>query len=825
MVEAVDTPPPPGSPVKEFPETEPPDTGPLTTTLPRRAIVFPPSPKPSEPPDTVGNNRISTASYCTHQVCLVVVIGKVLEKIRVKWAFVDKVRLKWKIDELGVILNLMGQMDILHSNILHVFSSYQHTFPLLFRESLSRNPLSSVIGHAYTMQYKLGQCCSLMGQTQDNFCCLKEVVIWAGIDLLGFNSDWAISKGGGKLKLRGKDYISALHYGKKVRSSTEHLSKANAEETSLLFKFMPKVRNLDHFSKPHLTANKEYYKFVLNHTNDPCELSTNSLMIRMDDQDALIICGEGVERSSNTEILLRGENVLMLINKESRERIMNKRIFFRASLASKDGRMEVMKFNLDWPVVVMLSFVIGLACCDVKNVEMEASPATNAFLNMYSCIQHMAAKVLTFLVIRFGNCYLILEGEYSFSPTSMESIEVLYVIATSLRNDLEASFSYSPRLANEIMLSCRKKIATLNNQNRKKEVTTLMCTLQFENCTLKDIVNDGVVMFLEIAEETIFDILDVANEFVLVSMFNVFDIWKDVLVTVLVDIHMKQGNVSCARGIIVWKALIGMYGKKGECEYAFEIISLLYSSLLTRQWDPGKFNVLMSVAAYEFCRRIAFISHGDGIHIVAQPYDHAWWNTMIWGYGIQGNLVLSFIVMSWHSSFLVREQDSLEGNFPMVVVAVNKVCWGMLSTFYGLHNFVFDRGKTRRMGIDVRYHKWDTIKGTLQVIKLRLFSELMSQVEVCQQGNYMGQIGKDICSLNKSIPSLFSNNLMSLIVVRRAMVITSNLEDKVDNKGAALIGTQLRMVGQNSDTGKYSKERELGDMASSQVCYKRRKER
>jgi hypothetical protein len=38
-------------------------------------------------------------------------------------------------------------------------------------------------------------------------------------------------------------------------------------------------------------------------------------------------------------------------------------------------------------------------------------------------------------------------------------------------------------------------------------------------------------------------------------------------------------------------------------------------------------------------------------------------------------------------------------------------------------------------------------------------------------------------------------------------------------------GTQLRMVGQNSDTGKYSKERELGDVASSQVCYKRRKER
>jgi hypothetical protein len=47
----------------------------------------------------------------------------------------------------------------------------------------------------------------------------------------------------------------------------------------------------------------------------------------------------------------------------------------------------------------------------------------------------------------------------------------------------------------------------------------------------------------------------------------------------------------------------------------------------------------------------------------------------------------------------------------------------------------------------------------------------------------------------------------------------------------ALIGSQLRIVGQNNDTGKYLKERELGDVAKgvvvgcSQVGYRRMKER
>jgi hypothetical protein len=78
---------------------------------------------------------------------------------------------------------------------------------------------------------------------------------------------------------------------------------------------------------------KENYNFVINPTNGSCELSTNSLIVGMNGHDALIICGEGVDRSSNNKILLRGENILILINKESRERIMNRRHSSQVALA------------------------------------------------------------------------------------------------------------------------------------------------------------------------------------------------------------------------------------------------------------------------------------------------------------------------------------------------------------------------------------------------------------------------------------------------------------------------------------------------------------
>ncbi|PNY15190.1 mitochondrial GTPase 1-like protein [Trifolium pratense] len=152
---------------------------------------------------------------------------------------------------------------------------------------------------------------------------------------------------------------------------------------------------------------------------------------------------------------------------------------------------------------------------------------------------------------------------------------------------------------------------------------------------------------------------------------------------------------------------------------------LLYSSVLRIAWDPGKFNVFMSKAAYDFCWRIFFISHGACIHIVVEPYDLALWHTVIWGYVSERNFVLPFNMMSWDSSFLVKENYSIEFKFPMVVAADNGVCWRMFFIFYGLLNFVFDRGKVGWMQISTLRTKlflrrWELIETWIKRWALKL---------------------------------------------------------------------------------------------------------
>ncbi|MCI03982.1 hypothetical protein A2U01_0025024, partial [Trifolium medium] len=70
------------------------------------------------------------------------------------------------------------------------------------------------------------------------------------------------------------------------------------------------------------------------------------------------------------------------------------------------------------------------------------------------------------------------------------------------------------------------------------------------------------------------------------------------------------------------------------------------------------------------------------------------------------------------------------------------------------------------------------------------------------------------------IKSIWVLLMLGHLVARRVIEIIPNLEDKVVYKRVALIGSQLRMVGQNSDTGKYSKVRELGDVAKGVVVAK-----
>jgi hypothetical protein len=152
-------------------------------------------------------------------------------------------------------------------------------------------------------------------------------------------------------------------------------------------------------------------------------------------------------------------------------------------------------------------------------------------------------------------------------------------------------------------------------------------------------------------------------------------------------------DVVISASLFVRNVAIIIRWRKLRLDLAKWKILLLYSSVLRIAWDPGKSNVCLSKAAYEFYWRFVFISHGACIRFVVEPYDLALWNTVIWGYVSERNFVLPFNMMSWHSSFLVKQQYLIEFNFPMVVAADNEVCWRMFFIFRGLLNFVFDRGK------------------------------------------------------------------------------------------------------------------------------------
>jgi len=201
----------------------------------------------------------------------------------------------------------------------------------------------------------------------------------------------------------------------------------------------------------------------------------------------------------------------------------------------------------------------------------------------------------------------------------------------------------------------------LTNLNGKMEVTTLMSAFQIEVVAMEDIVY-RVVMLLRIAEESAFDIL---------FKFDRLDVLIETLVTTLVEMYMKHGLVSHARVVVVWKALRGIYGNNEDYEFAFEMISL-YSSVMTRQWDPGKNNTLMVVTEYEHGWRNPLSIYG----LLDLVYDRRKiWFKSIW--------VLLMLVYDrgkfWSSSIWVQLMSDLSVFNALILIHFSSKLKGLLA--------------------------------------------------------------------------------------------------------------------------------------------------
>ncbi|KAI3808216.1 hypothetical protein L1987_24164 [Smallanthus sonchifolius] len=92
-----------------------------------------------------------------------------------------------------------------------------------------------------------------------------------------------------------------------------------------------------------------------------------------------------------------------------------------------------------------------------KILAMEKVVQTNSSddaSSLPSCVENIAANVLTSLSFAFSSCILIFEGEVGFLGGIMESSDELYAAAASLGIDLQLFYSYSSKTTDEIILNC-----------------------------------------------------------------------------------------------------------------------------------------------------------------------------------------------------------------------------------------------------------------------------------------------------------------------------------------------------------------------------------
>ncbi|KAJ9545704.1 hypothetical protein OSB04_025411 [Centaurea solstitialis] len=135
------------------------------------------------------------------------------------------------------------------------------------------------------------------------------------------------------------------------------------------------------------------------------------------------------------------------------ETIVSRRSTYQRILAMEKEGLQVVERDLNLPVDVIVSAAICLVLYDSKNIRrktsLDGSPALFS-----SCVETIAANVLTSLSFAFNSCILIFEGEVGFLAGIMESSDELYAAASSLGIYLQLFCSYSSEITDEIILNC-----------------------------------------------------------------------------------------------------------------------------------------------------------------------------------------------------------------------------------------------------------------------------------------------------------------------------------------------------------------------------------
>nr|XP_043618037.1 protein SHORTAGE IN CHIASMATA 1 [Erigeron canadensis] len=148
-------------------------------------------------------------------------------------------------------------------------------------------------------------------------------------------------------------------------------------------------------------------------------------------------------------------DAIIIVNTQNvdTDMIISRRSTYQRILAMEKGGVQVVERDLNLSVDVILSAAVCLVLYDIKNIRRKTAASDNASSFLPSCVENIAANVLTSLSFAFSSCILIFEGEVGFLACVMELSDELYVAAASLGIDLQLFYSYSSETTNEIILN------------------------------------------------------------------------------------------------------------------------------------------------------------------------------------------------------------------------------------------------------------------------------------------------------------------------------------------------------------------------------------
>ncbi|KAM0039025.1 putative protein shortage in chiasmata 1 [Helianthus debilis subsp. tardiflorus] len=135
------------------------------------------------------------------------------------------------------------------------------------------------------------------------------------------------------------------------------------------------------------------------------------------------------------------------------EMLISRRSTYQKILAMEKEGIQVVERDLNLPVDVIISAAVCLVLYDSNNIIKKTNSSDGAS-SLSSCVENIAANVLTSLSFALSGCVLIFEGEVGFLGGIMESSDELYAAAASLGIDLQLFYSYSSETTDVIILNC-----------------------------------------------------------------------------------------------------------------------------------------------------------------------------------------------------------------------------------------------------------------------------------------------------------------------------------------------------------------------------------